>query len=181
MSELRVNRIIPRDGLPAGASGGGIIQVVQSVETGTATMTGGSTPLSVLSASITPSSSSSKVLVLVDMNVGSSNGYNTTIRLYRGGTQVYFGDASTNRPRVSKTANIYLNASTPYMQMPVHLNYLDSPAASPGTSVTYDVRIAAYSTVGASFNRSWADQNDATNSEYDGRNASSITLMEVSV
>jgi len=180
MSELRVNRIIPRDGLPSGASGGGIIQVVQSVETGTATMTGGGTPLSVLSASITPSSSSSKVLVLVDMNVGSSNGYNTTIRLYRGGTQIYFGDAATNRPSVSKTANVYYAATT-YMQVPVHLNYLDSPAASPGTSVTYDVRIAAYSSVGASFNRSWADQNDATNAQYDGRNASSITLMEVSV
>lgn len=180
MSELRVNRIIPRDGLPAGASGGGIIQVVQSVETGTATMTGGGTPLSVLSADITLSSSSSKVLVLVDMNVGSSNGYNTTIRLYRGGTQIYFGDASTNRPRVSKTATVYY-ATTTYMQVPVHLNYLDSPAASPGTSLTYDVRIAAYSSVGASFNRSWADQNDATNAQYDGRNASSITLMEVSV
>ena len=93
MSELRVNRIIPRDGLPVGASGGGIIQVVQSVETGTATMTGGGTPLSVMSASITLTSSSSKVLVLVDMNVGSSNGYNTSIYLYRAGTKVYFGDA----------------------------------------------------------------------------------------
>ena len=144
MSELRVNRIIPRDGLPVGASGGGIIQVVQSIETGTATMTGGSTPLSVMSASITPSSSSSKVLVLVDMNVGSSNGYNTTIRLYRGGTQIYFGDPATNRPSVSKTANVYTASATTYMQIPVQINYLDSPGVSPGTSVTYDVRIASY-------------------------------------
>ena len=32
MSELRTNRIVPRDGLVSGASGG-IIQVVQSVKT----------------------------------------------------------------------------------------------------------------------------------------------------
>jgi len=181
MSELRVNRIIPRDGLPVGASGGGIIQVVQSVETGTATMTGGGTPLSVMSASITLTSSSSKVLVLVDMNVGSSNGYNTSIYLYRAGTKVYFGDAATNRPSVSKTANIYGSAATTYMQIPVQIHYLDSPGVSPGTSVTYDVRIASYGSVGASFNRSWGDQNDPTNSQFDGRNASSVTLMEVSV
>jgi len=29
MSALRTNKIYPRDGLPAGASGGGIIQVVE--------------------------------------------------------------------------------------------------------------------------------------------------------
>ena len=28
MSELRTNRIVPRDGIPSGASGGGIVQVV---------------------------------------------------------------------------------------------------------------------------------------------------------
>ena len=31
MSELRTNRIVPRDGLPSGASGG-IIQVVQTIK-----------------------------------------------------------------------------------------------------------------------------------------------------
>ena len=29
MSELRTNRIVPRDGLPSGADGGGIIQIVK--------------------------------------------------------------------------------------------------------------------------------------------------------
>jgi len=33
MSELRTNRIFPRDGLPAGAAGGGIIQVVRAQNT----------------------------------------------------------------------------------------------------------------------------------------------------
>ena len=181
MSELRVNRIIPRDGLPVGASGGGIIQVVQSVETGTATMTGGGTPLSVMSASITLTSSSSKVLVLVDMNVGSSNGYNTSIYLYRAGTKVYFGDAATNRPSVSKTANIYGSAATTYMQIPVQIHYLDSPGVARELLLLMMLELLRMEVLEASFNRSWSDQNDATNSQYDGRNASSVTLMEVSV
>ena len=33
MSELRTNKIYPRDGLPSGASGGGIVQVVQEIAT----------------------------------------------------------------------------------------------------------------------------------------------------
>ena len=65
MSELRTNRIVPRDGLPAGASGGGIIQVVHN-----STQVGQSHGFSQdnfvdtgLSASITPTRSDSKILV----------------------------------------------------------------------------------------------------------------------
>ena len=83
MSELRTNRIVPRDGLPSGASGGGIIQVVQSVVTSSSTGTG-ATAASVMTCSITPTSSANKILVMVDTNVGSSNGYNTVAYLYRG-------------------------------------------------------------------------------------------------
>ncbi len=38
MSELRTNRIVPRDGLPAGAAGGGIIQVRNTTVTDTDTL-----------------------------------------------------------------------------------------------------------------------------------------------
>ena len=78
MSELRTNRIVPRDGLPSGASGGGIIQVVQSVVTSSSTGTG-ATAASVMTCGITPTSSANKILVMVDTNVGSSNGYNTLL------------------------------------------------------------------------------------------------------
>ena len=39
MSQLKVNSIVPVGGLPSGASGGGIIQVVQAVKTNTASTT----------------------------------------------------------------------------------------------------------------------------------------------
>ena len=178
MSEIRVNKILPRDGLPTGASGGGIIQTVQSVVTSSVVGTVGQiTPVSVMTADITPSSASNKILVLVDASVGSSNGYGTSLYLFRDSTKVYFGDASTNRPSVSKTANIYYSTTT-YMQMPCQIHYLDSPATT--STITYSLRMAAYAGVGYSFNRSWANQADTTNAAYDGQNASSITLLEVS-
>ena len=180
MSELRTNRIVPRDGLPSGASGGGIIQVVQNVVTSGSTGNGG-TPASVMTCSITPTSSANKILVMVDTNVGSSNGYNTTAYLYRGtggsGTKIYFGDASTNRPSVSRTATAYGSSGTTYNQIPLQIIYLDSPSST--SQITYDLRLASYYNVNWSFNRSYANQADTSYSFYDGQNASSMTLMEV--
>ena len=179
MSVIRVNKILPRDGLPSGASGGGIIQTVQSVVTSRTVGTVGQiTPVSVMSADITPSSASNKILVLVDSSVGSSNGYQTSLYLFRDSTKIYYGDASTNRPSVSKSANIYGSASTTYMQMPCQIHYLDSPATT--ATVTYSLRLAAYGGVAYTFNGSYANQADATNAAFDGQNASSITLMEIS-
>ena len=180
MSEIRVNKILPRDGLPTGASGGGIVQTVQSVVTSnTVGTTGQITPVSVMSANITPSSASNKILVLVDASVGSSNGYQTSLYLFRGSTKIYYGDSDNpNRPQVSKTANIYTAQATTYMQMPCQIHYLDSPATT--STITYSLRLAAYAGVAYTFNRSYANQEDTNNSAFDGQNASSITLMEVS-
>ena len=179
-SELRVNRIIPVNGVPTNG-GGGVIQTVQSVVTSSTTGTGG-TPASVMTASITPTRIDSKVLVLADFNVGSSNNYNITARLYRGtggsGTQIYFGDASGNRPRVTRTITTYDGTSSNYMQIPVQIIYLDSPSTT--SQITYDLRLASYSTHLWSFNRSVIDQEDNTNGEFDGQCASSMTLMEIS-
>ena len=177
MSELRTNRIVPRDGLPSGASGGGIIQIVQSVVTSGSTGTAG-TPTSVMTCSITPTSSANKILVMVDANVGSSNGYNTGASLYRGtggsGVQIYMGDADGIRPRVSKTVTSYPNEATTYNQIPMQIHYLDSPSTT--SQVTYDLRLDSYQTISWTFNRSWANQ---SNAEYDSKPASSMTLMEV--
>ena len=179
MSELRTNRIIPRDGLPSGASGGGIVQTVQSVVTSSSTGTG-ATLVSVMTCSITPTRNDSKVLILVDTNVGSSNTYGTLAYLYRGtggsGTKLYFGDADGNRPRVTKAVTTYDGTNTgAFQQVPLQIHYLDSPATT--SEVTYDLRLASYSTNSWSFNRSHVNQNT---SEYDGKPASSMILMEIS-
>ena len=60
MSELRTNKIYPRNGLPAGATAGGIIQMVEVTNTDQTTF--GSTPSGWTAfgfgASITPTSAS---------------------------------------------------------------------------------------------------------------------------
>ena len=60
MSELRTNRIVPRDGLPSGSSGG-IIQVKSATKTDTQSIsgTGSSADISGLSITITPKFSTS--------------------------------------------------------------------------------------------------------------------------
>ena len=72
MSELRTNRIVPRDGLPSGSSGG-IIQVVfaqTNTEASQANTGGTQTTLffTNLQATITPTRSDSKILVKANQN-----------------------------------------------------------------------------------------------------------------
>ena len=67
MSQLKVNSIVPAGGLLSG-SNGGIIQVKQTIKkdvfTFTQTVANGYTDLTGLSVTITPSSSSNKILVV---------------------------------------------------------------------------------------------------------------------
>ena len=93
MSELRTNRIIPRDGLPSGASGG-IIQVVQVTKTDQfATSSTSYTDVTGLSASITPTRSDSKILVRACVMIGTGNTANDNfIRVLRGSTNILTTD-----------------------------------------------------------------------------------------
>ena len=93
MSELRTNRIVPRDGLPSGASGG-IIQVVQVTKTDQfSTSSTSYVDVTGLSASITPTRSDSKILVRVCVMIGTGNTANDNfIRLLRGSTNILTTD-----------------------------------------------------------------------------------------
>ena len=95
MSELRTNRIIPRDGLPSGASGG-IIQTVHNFST---TLIESSDDADIISATITPSSASSKILFMYTGNVAQENnsGLEWGYIAYRNSTAIRLGrDASGN-------------------------------------------------------------------------------------
>ena len=151
-----------------------ILQVVQSVKTDTASVGGGTFADIGLSASITPSSSSSKILVQVQASTGSTVGYSMKTRLMRGSTAIHIGDAAGNRPRAS-TENTGIYASTSNLSsFPVSIIFLDSPSTT--SAVTYKVQYASYGTNTVYINRTGSDSNT---SEYDARTASSITLMEV--
>ena len=173
MSELRTNRIVPRDGLPSGASGG-IIQTKSVTKTDTFSITSSSfTDVTGLSVSITPTSSSNKILVSYNLTCGTEDsGYQWGIRLMRDSTQIFVGDAAGSRDRVS---NFVRNNGSDLHTVYPSGQHLDSPSTT--SSVTYKLQVVAY-TAGRALhiNKVHNDSNDAAV----GRSASSITVMEVS-
>ena len=173
-SELRVDRIIPTSGVPTGG-GGSIVQIVSSTKTDTASVTGSTFGDVGLSVTITPRSSTNKILVLVQANIGASVGYSMKGRLMRGSTPIHIGDGASLRPRATAESTSIYASNTNYNAAQVNMMYLDSPSTTSAT--TYKVQYASYSTYVVYINRSGADLNTA---EYDARTASSITLMEVS-
>ena len=90
MSELRTNKIVPRDGLPSGAIGGGIIQVVRAQNTSAnQTASTSSTWTDVQpTVTITPTRSSNLVIIETSvMCIANSNAY-VGFRLLRGSTAI---------------------------------------------------------------------------------------------
>jgi hypothetical protein len=90
MSELRTNQIFPRDGKPAGAMGGGIIQVVRAQST-----TPNQTPSSTSTwtdvtptVTITPTRSSNLVIVETSVTLITRDNAYVGFKLFRGSTAI---------------------------------------------------------------------------------------------
>ena len=174
MSELRTNKIYPRDGLPSGSSGG-IIQVKSVTKTDTfQTSSGSFVDISGLSVTITPTSSSNKILIQVHVTGdGRAGQARANFRLMRGSTAICIGDSAGNRSR--STFGIYDNTDN-HSPDNASMTHLDSPATT--SAVTYKVQIQNGNSEGSnvSVNRAynWSD-----NSAHPAT-TSSITVMEVS-
>ena len=174
MSELRTNRIIPRDGLPSG-SAGGIIQVKSVTKTDAYQKPSGTSFVDVpgLSVSITPTRSDSKILVMYDLSWSTSTGH-ISCRLMRDSTAIKVGDASSNRTQA--TGQWHHSGSDQYDTAQVAGTHMDSPATA--SAVTYKMQVGTpYST---SYDLRVNYQGDDTDAAWVGRTASSITVMEVS-
>ena len=183
MSELRTNRIVPRDGLPAGAAGGGIIQVRNTTVTDTDTLSCTSAWVdSEIACSITPQSASNKILISMSAT-GEGNAANQEEFGYRikkaitGGATTYLTGATAGSRTLltgvtgDNTADATVTASSFSFS-----NFLDSPATT--SAVTYTLQIT-YANAGGSgtyyMNRQVSDADGAAN----GRYISWMTLMEV--
>ena len=173
-SKLRVDSILPVDGAPTGG-GGGIIQVASTTKTDTFVTTSTSfVDITGLSVSITPKFSTSKILVTYHTNASmEDDGYRGGLRLMRDSTAIFVGDSAGSRPQLS---NHLVEATGTQQQFSYSGQTLDSPATT--SAVTYKVQaISLDSGRQININKSYGDSNDALN----GRTASSITVMEVSV
>jgi len=133
------NTISAITALPAGV-GGKVLQVVSNVYTGNTITTSTSFGDSGLSASITPSSSSNKVLILTNQLFGLDDDTDDraggSVKLVRGSTDVYAGDL---------TYEIFIeNNTTNAMQYYFRndLNFLDTPSST--SSVTYKTQMRIF-------------------------------------
>ena len=172
MSELRTNRIVPRDGLPSG-SAGGIIQVKSTHITASfQTQSETYTDITGHSVTITPTRADSKILI--DYRVSwmhtSSNGASATLRLLRNGTNIGVPVATDDRMGIltlSTDSNGNMSNSS--------INYLDSPATT--SALTYKIQIHLDS-AGGSGSHIFGINHWPPNDNY--RGTSSITVYEIS-
>ena len=147
---------------------GKILQVVQSTKTDINSITGGTYQDLGLSVSITPSSATSKVLVLLYASISSpDSSYDMKLRLLRGSTPVLLGDAASSRPRASTALNLSWSSGS-YGAGNAAINYLDTPATTSAT--TYKLQAMSYSSYSIYINRGPND----TDTSAEGRSASSI-------
>ena len=155
----------------AGAEGIGPA-VVQTVLTTPFTTSATSyDPVTGLEVNFTPSSTSSKVLVLAYVNFGTSGIGGAGITLRRGSTDLMLGDTSGSRMRASSgTRESGANGDEPISATIV---FLDSPNVD--TQVTYSIAIRAGTESVAYVNRTGRNLDDASFPVT----ASSITVIEV--
>ena len=162
----------------ADAGGGGkILQVVQNVKSDTGSWTGtqGRTDTG-LSATITPSASTSKILMLWNITIGyESSASQWFLHLDRGGTEIGQGDTAGSRKFSNHNPINFQNINEEYICNTETGSYLDSPNTTSAT--TYKVQ---HSHVGAGntfyINRS---HDDRQYTGYDSRAISNIILMEI--
>ena len=178
MSELRTNRIIPRDGLPSG-SFGGIIQIKQKVIDGTYSESvppGNSGPYGNLvdSESITPTRSDSKILIMMNLNVGASNDGNLSVTLHRNGSVISGAIGASPGSRTPVTATEFTSNTSRQVQM--NVTYIDSPASTSAQTFGFKFSVAENGNMNCYLNR---DNNFGT-SYHTQKPISTITLMEVS-
>ena len=152
-------------------NGGRILQVVSTTKSDDFSTTSTSlVAITGLSVSITPTSTSNKILVYfsVDGSNNSGGAASAVVAVFKDGSN-YFGADIGNRTRGWQLAN-YGDSNTGES---VAFQFLDSPSTT--SQITYDVRIKAQAST-ATVNMSGSDNNNAN---FGYRSASVITAMEV--
>jgi hypothetical protein len=148
---------------------GHVVQVVQGLKTDSVSTNSTSFTNTGLSASITPSSSSNKILIQVNTVIGQSNFIKRVhLKLTGGNTATYIGDAGTG---VESAVSVVTRVSgDSYGMMPTSMQYLDSPSTT--SAITYQVQWRVESDT-AYMNRPYTLDAQGANT------ASTIVLMEI--
>jgi len=157
------------------AGGGKVLRVLQTVKTDTFSTTSTSlVDITSLSVTITPSSTSSKILVTANVSGSCSSGSGGAFALLRDSTQIGQADTAGSRRRSSFSGMLHTGDGSGDVNMTLvsSTEFLDSPSTT--SSITYKIQGL---TQGGTLwiNR---DENDPDSTDR-SRTVSSITLMEI--
>ena len=153
---------------------GSVLQVVQTVKTDTFTSAASSfTNITGLTATITPSTTSSKILVMASVVIGHTKDYFVMLRIARGGSAILQGDAAGVRLQTLGMVYSYPALGPANEQTTWSHQVVDSPAST--SSLTYSVQTMQEGGATHYVNRLMRDDN----ATYEPRSASSIILMEI--
>tara|TARA_R110001606_G_C15096812_1_gene619224 strand:- start:36 stop:629 length:594 start_codon:yes stop_codon:yes gene_type:complete len=159
-------------GFEAAAGGGKVLQCLGMSKTDTQS---GNTNafVDVMTLAITPTATSSKILVMASLTFAGPTGNMSHYRLARDSTGICVGDAAGSRKRVFGTMSRENAAS----MVNAGMTFLDPN--TPGdttTAITYKVQCIATADT-----QTWYVNTSSTNDDSDayGRGASTLTLMEI--
>ena len=185
-SELRVDKIVPTDGVPSGG-GGGIIQVVSSNKTDyQSTQSGSYVDITGLSCTITPKFLTSKIFVQYSLQfAGNNNSYAIAKCVFNsnGGSfqdagpfsdalSANNGDALGNRQCSLDTEDTY----GIYKLKERGVHFLHSPAST--NQLIYKVQMRL--TYNAGSNYTWINRTTDISNDPRTTGISNLTIMEVS-
>jgi hypothetical protein len=157
------------------ATTGGILQVVTANKTDVfSTSSTSFTGVTGVSATITPSSTSSKIFVLMNTAVGVSAGNSAHFLIVRGATQLNIGAAAGSRVRAtySTRAESSGNSGSFIAPQSASITFVDTPNTTSATTYALQMRVdGGTGYVGRS-------GNDGDNTQH-ARTPSNITLLEV--
>ena len=151
-------------------SGQTIVQVVQVTKLDRFSTTSTSyTAITGMSASITPFSTSNRILIMVDMKGGAGNSSGGGVQLLRGATAIYIPAAQGSRRQASLSSGYTTSTATVDQMSAV---FLDAPATT--SSTTYSLQcVTNGGTFGVNSSSAYTDSTDNM------ATVSSITLIEV--
>jgi len=169
MSTLKVDTIATT----AGVTNNRVLQVVSTEKSDQFTTTSTTfVDITGMSATITPTSSSSKILIIFSVGLvgNSTGGQFVYLKVNRNPSGlVSIGDQASARARVSAGNG----GDQTYDNSSLTITNLDSPSTT--SAVTYNIQIRSQSTGTAKFN---SRGDDADSTAY-GRSSASLTLMEI--
>jgi len=174
-------------GTVSGAGGGKVLQVQSTTKTDAFSVTAGGgsggagwQTVTGLSVNITPSSTSSKIYVIANLNMASESGSDfsttTAIKLRRDSTDIFIGTAGTGSQTNSGSYSAF-NVNDARNSTNVISSGLDTPSTT--SQITYSVQVSqGYNISGRTV---FVNRNPQSSDGYGTfRNASTITVMEIS-